>query len=202
MNRSTRSIRPCMMSVPPTVITATLRIERKNSSEPEKMPISRWNSRFETLKRSLASLNLPNSTASFAKAFAVRMPESEDSISALMAAVRFFTPREDPAHFPAARDDDDKQDRQDDAHDQGQPPLDREHDGERARPIVSREIIRSSGPWCASSVISNRSVVRRLMSWPCGCGHRIHSRGSACGGTGRGGYRPQRGCRTCGRNRR
>ena len=46
------------------------------------------------LKRSLASLNLPNSTASFAKAFAVRMPESEDSISALMAAVRFFTPRE------------------------------------------------------------------------------------------------------------
>ena len=57
------------------------------------MPISRWNSRFETLKRSFASLNLPNSTASFAKAFAVWMPESEDSISALMAAVR-FTPRE------------------------------------------------------------------------------------------------------------
>ena len=32
--------------------------------------------------------------------------------------------------------------------------------------IVSVEMSRSSGPWCASSVISNRSVVRRLMSWP------------------------------------
>ena len=165
VNRSTRSIRPCMMSVPPTVITATLRIERKNSSEPEKMPISRWNSRFETLKRSLASLNLPNSTASFAKAFAVRMPESEDSISALMAAVRFFTPRETLLIFRR----------------RVMTTISRigrmMHTTRASRhsivnmtasapTIVSREIIRSSGPWCASSVISNRSVVRRLMSWP------------------------------------
>ena len=32
--------------------------------------------------------------------------------------------------------------------------------------IVTIEIKRSSGPWCASSVSSKRSVVRRLMSWP------------------------------------
>ena len=31
---------------------------------------------------------------------------------------------------------------------------------------VTVEINRSSGPWWASSVISNRSLVARLMSWP------------------------------------
>ena len=32
--------------------------------------------------------------------------------------------------------------------------------------MVRMEINRSSGPWWASSEISNRSVVTRLMSWP------------------------------------
>ena len=32
--------------------------------------------------------------------------------------------------------------------------------------IVTMEMNRSSGPWWASSVISNRSFVSRLMSWP------------------------------------
>ena len=36
----------------------------------------------------------------------------------------------------------------------------------RAPIMVTAEVSRSSGPWWASSVISNRSVVRRLMSWP------------------------------------
>ncbi len=31
---------------------------------------------------------------------------------------------------------------------------------------VTAEMNRSSGPWWASSVISNRSVVARLISWP------------------------------------
>ena len=32
--------------------------------------------------------------------------------------------------------------------------------------MVTREMNKSSGPWCASSVTSNRSLVRRLISWP------------------------------------
>ena len=39
----------------------------------------------------MALWNFPNSTSSLAKALAVRMPEREDSISALMAAVRLLT---------------------------------------------------------------------------------------------------------------
>ena len=36
----------------------------------------------------------------------------------------------------------------------------------RAPTMVTAEMNRSSGPWWASSVISNRSPVTRLMSWP------------------------------------
>ena len=36
----------------------------------------------------------------------------------------------------------------------------------RAPPMVTKLMSRFSGPWCASSVTSNRSEVRRLMSWP------------------------------------
>ena len=36
----------------------------------------------------------------------------------------------------------------------------------RAPTMVTAEMNRSSGPWWASSVTSNRSEVRRLISWP------------------------------------
>ena len=36
----------------------------------------------------------------------------------------------------------------------------------RAPPMVTKLMSRFSGPWWASSVTSNRSVVSRLMSWP------------------------------------
>ena len=56
-----------------------------------KIPISLWNSRLEILNRSLEPSNLWSSTSSLAKALAVRKPEREDSMSALMAAVRCLT---------------------------------------------------------------------------------------------------------------
>ena len=37
---------------------------------------------------------------------------------------------------------------------------------QKAPRMVMEEMNRSSGPWWASSVISNRSPVTRLMSWP------------------------------------
>ena len=80
-----------MISQPPTAMTATCRAEVKNSIVAWNMPISLWNSRLETLKRSLEWANLSISMVSFAKALAVRKPESEDSISALMPAVRCLT---------------------------------------------------------------------------------------------------------------
>ena len=83
----------------------------------------------------------------------VRTPERPDSISALMAAVRFFTPRETLLIFRR----------------RVMTTISRigrmTHTTRASRhsivnmtasapTIVSREIIRSSGPWCASSVIA------------------------------------------------
>ena len=158
-------MRSCMMSAPPTVTTATERMDMKNSSEPLKMPISLWNSRLETLKRSFARSNFSSSTSSLAKALAVRIPEREDSISALMDAVRALTFLETALIFRRRRMSTSRR-------------MGRmitmtsasRHSIENitiSEPMmVSMEMIRSSGPWCASSVISNRSLVRRLMSWP------------------------------------
>ena len=114
---------------------------------------------------SFERVNFSASTGSLAKALAVRMPESADSMSALMTAVFFLTRRE-AVRMALRREK-----------------LTRMNTGiitattsvsrhsivamtASAPTMVTNEMNRSSGPWWASSVISNRSVVIRLMSWP------------------------------------
>ena len=105
------------------------------------------------------------SASSLAKALAVRMPEMEDSTSPLMPASLAFTSVEACIIFLRLR------------------AVKRTNRGitantisaschwmvsmmQKAPRMVTEEMKRSSGPWWASSVISNRSPVTRLMSWP------------------------------------
>ena len=127
--------------------------------------MARWKARLEVLKLSLDTSNLWSSASSLAKALAVLMPERPDSMSALMVAVRCLTLMEAV--------------RMEDRH---------LHTTSRntgmiqaitraschwmvnmmtsAPRMVTQEMKMSSGPWWASSVMSNRSAVRRLISWP------------------------------------
>ena len=165
VRRSTISSWPFIIRAPPTVMTATDRRVMKNSREPVNMPISLWNSRLEVLKRSFAALNLANSTASLAKAFAVRMPEREDSISALMAAVLALTFLETALIFRRRMvTTTTKMGRITQTTRASRHSI--ENITMRAPTMVSTEMIRSSGPWWASSVTSKRSLVSRLISWP------------------------------------
>ena len=113
----------------------------------------------------MASANLLSSVFSFAKAFAVRMPEMPLSMEEFISAVLRLTSR--LAFFILTRCVRVK-------------PMSmgsviastsaRRHsivNMTASAPImVSPEISMSSGPWCDSSVISNRSFVMRLISTP------------------------------------
>ena len=137
----------------------------KNSIVALNTPISWWNLRLETLNSSFAALNLSISSSSLAKARAVRMPESDDSMPTLMAAVFCFSPRE-AAVILLRRD---MMTAMNTGRMHATTSASRHSMENRmasAPTIVSVEMSRSSGPWWASSVISKRSLVSLLMSWP------------------------------------
>ena len=163
--RSTVSIRPCMMRKPPTEITATERMHRKNSITALNRPMARWNTRLEVLKLSLDTSNFSSSASSLAKALAVLMPERPDSMSALMVAVRCFTLIEascmDLRHFHTTRKNTGMMQAITRASCHWMVNM-----MASAPTMVTPEMKMSSGPWWASSVMSNRSAVRRLISWP------------------------------------
>ena len=109
--------------------------------------------------------NFSISASSLAKALAVRMPERDDSTSPLMPASFTLTSREARAmrlRWMAVN-----------STNSGITANTRIASSQRmvsmmqnAPRIVTVEMKKSSGPWWASSEISNRSPVTRLISWP------------------------------------
>ena len=113
----------------------------------------------------MAALNLSLSAASLAKALAVRMPEMEDSTSPLMPASLAFTSVEARIirfRLTAVK----RMNRGITAKTMRASCHRMVSMTQKAPRMVTEEMNRSSGPWWASSVISNRSPVTRLMSWP------------------------------------
>ena len=156
---------PRMMNRPPAAMTATERMQRKNSIVALNRPMALWNARLEVLKVALELSNFWSSAPSLAKAFAVRMPERPDSMSELMTAVFCFTAAE--AALMDRRQD------QTTAKNTGTMQVITRASRHwmvnmmrRDPTMVTPEMKISSGPWWASSVMSKRSAVRRLMSWP------------------------------------
>ena len=130
-----------------------------------KKPISLWKLRLEVLNTSLAPSKRRCCSASLAKALVVRTPERPDSISALMAPVFCLAARDAwdiwrRRYITTSRNTGMMQ------HTTRASRHWMENITARAPMMVTREMNRSSGPWWASSVSSNRSVVRRLISWP------------------------------------
>ena len=80
-----------MMKYPPAATTATGRMDVAVSENAWKMASWRNASSLACTSSLLATENLSISELSFANAFAVRMPDSEDSMAALISAVFAFT---------------------------------------------------------------------------------------------------------------
>ena len=89
--RSIVSILPCIIRAPPTAITMSDNVHIKNSIIALKRPIALWNCFLDVLYVSLDVLNFCCSIVSFAKALAVFIPVSPDSISVLMTATFCLT---------------------------------------------------------------------------------------------------------------
>ena len=158
-------MRSCMMSQPPTAITATGRMLVKNSITAVKKPISLWKPRLAVLNTSLASSNRSCWASSLAKALVVRTPDRPDSMAALITPVFCLAARE-AALICFLR-------RSAASSSTGSITSSTSTSSHRMQNIttsaptmVTREMNRSSGPWWASSVTSNRSLVRRLISCP------------------------------------
>ena len=152
-----------MIRYPPTATTDTERRLMNSSIDAMKMPISRWKLFLEVLKAALEQRNFSVSSASFANAFAVRMPERLDSTSALMCPTRCLTLRE-AAPICRLRASTVTRNTGSRMHTTSASRHSVRNMMIKAPTIVTNEMKRSSGPWWASSVISNRSLVRRLMS--------------------------------------
>ena len=153
------------MSQPPTAITATGSMPVQNSITALKRPISLWKPRLAVLNTSLASSKRRCCASSLAKALVVRTPDSPDSMAALMVPV-FCLAARDAALICRRR-------RSATASSTGSRSSSTSASSQRRQNIttsaprmVTAEMNRSSGPWCASSVSSNRSLVNRLISWP------------------------------------
>ena len=165
MIRSTVSIWPRMMKKPPAAMTAAERMHIKNSMVALNRPMALWNCRFEVLKLSLEFSNFCSSAFSLAKALAVRMPERPDSISALMVAVFCFTRAEASCmDFRQRHTTSKKMGRMTAMISASRHWI--VNMMTRAPTMVTPEMKMSSGPWWASSVISNKSAVSRLISCP------------------------------------
>ena len=116
---------------------------------------------FSLVPRALVWLR----TGNMAKALAVRVPEGDDAMPTVMAAVFCFSPRE-AAVILLRRD---MMTAMNTGRMHATTSASRHSMENRmasAPTIVSVEMSRSSGPWWASSVISKRSLVSLLMSWP------------------------------------
>ncbi len=113
----------------------------------------------------LDTLNLSSSSCSLAKALAVRMPEMPDSMPALMTAVFCFTWRDaslmDWRHIHTTTKKTGRMAAITSASRHWMLNM-----MARAPMMVTPEIKMSSGPWWASSVISNSSLVSRLIRAP------------------------------------
>ena len=137
----------------------------KNSIEALKRPMALWKLRLEFLNCSLALLNLAASAFSLENALAVRMPDRLDSMSALMPAMVCLTTRE--AERMAVRLTMHTTIKMGIKIITTSANCQRMVNMTAIAPItVTKEIKRSSGPWWASSVMSNSSAVIRLIRWP------------------------------------
>ena len=156
---------PRMMKRPPAAMTSTCMMLVVNSIPLIKPPMALKYSRRAALYFSLAATNLSSSAFSLAKALAVRMPDMPLSMAEFISAVLRLTSR--LALFILTRRESVKAIRSGSVTASTRASRHSIVNMTASAPTIVRQEIRmSSGPWCASSVISKRSLVMRLMSAP------------------------------------